>query len=129
MRYEQSRWKSGTAISDADETECEGGSSVGNVGRDNQEKADAASACHSFWEEAGIEAGAKGARLSAGLPQQAGVGHFVWWPEPRQLHTLNGGGAAVVRAKMPCLDVPTLTRTASSSVKAWERRARIRFVN
>ena len=33
----------------------------------------AASACHSFWEEIGTEAGAEGLRLSAGLAQQAGV--------------------------------------------------------
>jgi hypothetical protein len=42
-----------------------------------QEEADAASACHSFWEVVGRgAAGAKGARLSTGLAQQEGVWHF-----------------------------------------------------
>ena len=57
----------------------------------NREFADAASACHSFWDGAGREAGATGAWLSAGLAQQAGVWHFPSLP-PQHLHT-NGAGA------------------------------------
>jgi len=65
------------AVSEAGEAECEGSWSVGSEGSVSQQETDATSACHSFWEEVGRGAGAKGARLSAGLVQQAGVGHFA----------------------------------------------------
>ena len=61
------------AVSEADEAECAGSLSVERDGSVSQEEADAASACISFWEGVGREAGAKGARLSAGLAQQTGV--------------------------------------------------------
>jgi hypothetical protein len=63
----------GIAVSEADEAECEAGSSDETDGSVSQEETDAASACISFWERVGRETGAKGVRLSAGLAQQAGV--------------------------------------------------------
>ena len=61
------------AVSEAGEAACEGSSLAGKVGSVSRETTDAASACHSFGEEVGREAGANGARLSAGLAQQTGV--------------------------------------------------------
>ena len=93
----------------------------------NRFAVDAASACHSFWDGVGRETGTKGAWLLAGLAQHAGVAHFPCLP-PQHLHTIGTGGAAVGAADMPCHDVMTPIRMASSIVKDWERRADIGFV-
>jgi len=61
MRKLQFRWKSGTAVTAANEVEYEGSSSVEKDGGVSQEEeTDAANACHSFWDEAGSGAGAIG---------------------------------------------------------------------
>jgi hypothetical protein len=104
-----------------------GNSFAEGKGSASTEVADAASACHSFWEEVGREAGAIGARLSAGLAQQAGVEHFPCLP-PQHLHIIGAGEVAVGPADTPCQDVATLIRTASRIVTVLERRADIRFV-
>src|SRR5258708_1992839 len=60
-------------VSEAEEAKCGGTKSVEDNGGISQDATNAANACHSFWDGVGREAGAKGARLSAGLAQQAGV--------------------------------------------------------
>ena len=64
------------AVSETGKERCEGNSSVEINGSVSQEEeADAASACHSFWDEAG--AGATGAEGGAGLAQQTAMSHFI----------------------------------------------------
>lgn len=77
MRYEQSRWKIGTAANPSREEGATGSRSSGRSGRVSNEVTGAASACHSLDERVGTGAGVEGARLSAGLAQQAGVAHRV----------------------------------------------------
>lgn len=89
----------------------------------NRVAVDAASACHSFWEGVGREAGA-GSRLSAGLAQHAGVAHFPCLP-PQHLQTIGAGEAAVGIEATPCHDVTTPIKMANSIVRVWERRAGI----
>jgi hypothetical protein len=48
------------AVNEADEVKCEEDFSTERDGSVSQEEADAASACHSFWEEVGRGAGANG---------------------------------------------------------------------
>ena len=67
----------GTAGIQAETVAKIGNWSAEGKGSVSKDTADAASACHSFLEEVGRGAGAKGARLSAGLMQQTGVGHFA----------------------------------------------------
>lgn len=80
-------------VSEADEANREGNWSTKRDGSVSQEEADAASACHSFWEEVGRGAGANGSRFSAGLVQQTGVEHF---PQPDLQHAQLGLCDAVV---------------------------------
>ena len=61
-------------------------SAVGISGSVSHEETDAASACHSFWQEVGRETGAKGSRFSGGLAQQTGVAQCLEsQPEQQQL--------------------------------------------
>ena len=99
-------------VNEAAEAECEGSSSAGSEGSVSQEETDAASACHSFWEEVGRGAGAKGARLSAGLVQQTGVGHFVQ-PDLQHLHPACDG---VGPLPADALETPCHTRRNPSRV-------------
>jgi hypothetical protein len=88
---------------------------------------DAACAYCSFAERAGSEAGAKGARVSAGFVQQAGVRHFPCL-EPQHLHTKDAGDVTVGAAVIPCQDVTMPIKMAGSIIKVLERRADIRFI-
>ena len=91
------------AVAVANEVEYEESASVEKGGSTSQEEIDAASACHSFLEEVGRGAGAKGARLSAGLVQQAGVGHFAQ-PDLQHLHPACDGVGPLPAdaAETPC---------------------------
>ena len=109
------------AVSEADEEECEGSSSAGSEGSVSQEETDAASACHSFWEEVGRGAGAKGARLSAGLVQQAGVGHFA---QPDLQH-LQPACDAVGPLPADTVETPCHTRRNPSRVTSAVFRSRV----
>ena len=100
------------AVAEAGEAECEGSSSAGSEGSVSQEETDAASACHSFWEEVGRGAGAKGARLSAGLVQQTGVGHFAQ-PDLQHLQPVCG---AVGPLPADTVETPCHTRRNPSRV-------------
>ena len=65
------------AVSAAGEVQREEISAVGNNGSVSQEEeSDAASACHSFWNETGRGAGAIGTEGLSGLEQHTGVAHF-----------------------------------------------------
>ena len=94
------------AVTEAEGTSCEGNSTTGIDGSAKQEETDAASACHSFWEEVGREAGAKGSRFSAGFVQQTGVVHFPQ-PDLQQAQfglcaTEGGSPAPADTVKTPC---------------------------
>ncbi len=65
------------AVAVANEVEYEESSSVEKGGSTSQEEIDAASACHSFWDEAGRGAGPTGAEGRAGLAQQTAMAHFI----------------------------------------------------
>ena len=71
------------AVSEAGEAACEGSALAGRNGSVSGETTDAASACHSFWEEVGREAGANGSDGCEGLAQQTGVAHL---PQPDLQH-------------------------------------------
>lgn len=103
------------AVGEADGAECEGSSSIESGGSVSQEETDAASACHSFWEEVGREAGAKGSRFSAGFVQQIGVAHL---PQPDLQHAQFGLCDAVVESpeRADTEATPCHTRRNPSSV-------------
>jgi hypothetical protein len=87
-----------------------GNSSAEIKGSVSEEAADAASAYHSFWVEVGREAGAKGARFSAGLAQQMGVEQCLEsQPLQQQLDFLTATFAPV-----PAETVGTLCQTKAN---------------
>jgi hypothetical protein len=94
--------------------EYERRSSVGKDGNVSQEeKADAASACHSFWDGAGREAGAIGTGL-AGRAQQTGVAHF---PQPDLQHAQLGlcDGVGILPERAETVKTPCHARTNPST--------------
>ncbi|HZM05506.1 MAG TPA: hypothetical protein VFC44_21100 [Candidatus Saccharimonadales bacterium] len=90
------------------------------------ETRDGAGACHSFCEGVGGAVGVTGARLSAGVAQQARPQHWQSF-EPQHLRTTGAADVAAPAetAKTLCQTVTTLTRTARSTVAALENRADI----
>jgi len=83
IRYEQSRWKIGTAAARRKEKAVGGGSTVGGDCTVRTEATAVAKACNSFWE---FERGKTGTlRLSAGFAQHAGVAQCLE-SQPVQQH-------------------------------------------
>jgi hypothetical protein len=99
------------AVSEAGEPACEESSLAGKVGSASGETTDAASACNSFWEEVGREAGANGSDDCEGLAQQTGVAHL---PQPDLQH---GQLACAVEAPLLAAIVGTLCHTRMNPSK------------
>jgi hypothetical protein len=95
----------------------------------NTEITDGARACHSVWEVGGGAKGVTGARLSAGIAQQARPQHWQCF-EPQHLRTTGAADVAapVETAKTLCQTVTTLTKMARSAVAALLSRADITVV-
>ena len=126
-RWAQSRRKSGRVGMETKGAGAEDGALAAGIGSFSEAAADAARACHSFWNPRGREAGATGARLPAGRAQQSGVGHFEC-RGPQQRHT-TGAAASVVSwrsARPACEDTITHASMPSSSKKVLAARADIR---
>jgi hypothetical protein len=91
IRYEQSRWKIGTAADHTSEAGAAEGSSAFRNGSVSNGATNAASACHSFEEWEGTEAGGNGVRLLAGFAQHAGVAQCLKsQPVQQQLDFVTG---------------------------------------
>ncbi len=95
----------------------------------NTETTDGARACHSVWDEDGGAIGVTGARLSAGIAQQARPQHWQCF-EPQHLRATGAANVATPAetAKTLCQTVTTLTKTARSAVAALLSRADITVV-
>ena len=99
------------AVAEAEEAACEQSSLTGMAGSVSQEETDAASACHSFGEMVGREAGAKGSDGCEGLAQQTGVAHL---PQPDLQH---GQFACDVEGPLPADTVGTFCHTRRNPSK------------
>ena len=116
----------GTAVTEEEEEIVIGKSFVEGAGNVSTKAAAAASACHSVWEVDGGAQGVTGARLSAGIAQQARPQHWLCF-EPQHLRTRGTVEVALPAdpAKTPCQEVTMPIRMASRIVTVLERRAGI----
>ena len=118
----------GTAATKEEEENVLGKSSVDGAGNVGTKAAEAASACHSVWEVEGGAQGVTGARLSAGVAQQARPQHWQCF-DPQHLRAIGTVDVATPTdpAITPCQEVTAPIRMASRIVTVLERRVGIRF--
>ena len=105
----------GTAVTEAERVAETGNSSAEVKCSVSKEAADAASACHSFWDLEGRGAGEAGVESLAGLAQQAGVAQ-LFESQPEQQHPVRAVGEALradsVKALCPARIIPSRSTTA-----------------
>src|SRR5438132_700838 len=97
-REQQSRWRSGMAMTEAGEGARAGTSSAEREGSAKTEARDAPSACNSFWEVEGRGDGATGSEGAFDFSQQAGVEQCVKSQPVQQQRVLSSRAFAPIPA-------------------------------